>query len=51
MQGKILKILEDGNKYTGSYKTSWDGKDENGFKSTIGVLFLQDRNKLRENSK
>jgi 3',5'-cyclic AMP phosphodiesterase CpdA len=39
LQGGILRILDDGKKDTGFYKTTWDGKDESGNTVSPGFYF------------
>jgi hypothetical protein len=39
LQGKTLRILNDGKKHIGCYKTTWDGKDERGNKVPSGSYF------------
>lgn len=41
LQGKILRVLDDGQKDTGFYKTVWDGKDERGIITASGLYFYK----------
>jgi len=41
LQGKIIRILYDGKKSTGFYKTIWDGKDESGNRVTSGLYLYR----------
>jgi 3',5'-cyclic AMP phosphodiesterase CpdA len=41
LQGKILRILDDGQKDTGFYKTIWDGKNERGNIAASGLYFYK----------
>ena len=41
LQGRILKTLNDNKKYSGFYKTVWDGKDESGNLVPSGLYFYR----------
>ena len=41
LQGKILRILDDGEKNSGISRTIWDGKDEDGNTVTSGLYFYR----------
>jgi hypothetical protein len=41
LQGKFLRILDDGPKDTGFYKTVWDGKNERGKIAASGLYFYK----------
>ena len=44
--GKLVRIIDEGNKSVGQYTTTWDGKNDDGEKVSSGVYFYQLRAKV-----